>query len=296
MVNINTLKAICIFVFLFGFNHASLAQETVFYALRYSSPDRMSSPADTLNSLKKHYKKIDVLVPQAYVVDEAGNVSKEIEPAIFDFAVKHKMKVMPLVTNVGFNKDKAHQFLLDTNAQEKAIAALVTLCQKHHFYGVQLDFEMINIKDRGALTRFYVLAANALHKTGLIISFALAPLVTDKPDSFFLKKIYENWEGAYDFKKIGAVADFVSIMTYNQHGGRTTPGPTANLPWTEQTIIYALQSVPANKISLGIPAYSTHWYTGTCKVEGSEKICLKMRALNYQAARDVLKQNNARLK
>jgi spore germination protein YaaH len=50
-------------------------------------------------------------------------------------------------------------------------------------------------------------------------------------------------------------------MTYSQHTRRTPPGPVAGYPWMEGTIRYLLSlGVPPAKISLGLPAYSHHWF------------------------------------
>jgi spore germination protein YaaH len=271
------------------------ATENVFYVLRYHSQDRMSLPINTFMSLKNNYKKIDILIPQAYNINEWGVVDGEIEPDILKFAVQHSMKIMPLVTNRKFSKEIAHSFLSNIDAQTKALETIINICKQNHFYGIQLDFEMINIKDRDALTHFYVLAANELHKNGLLVSFAIAPIVTDKPNSLFLKKIYENWEGAYDLKTLGKAADFVSIMAYNQHGGPTTPGPTATLPWARQAVRYALQYIPSNKISVGIPDFSTHWFTGSAKVNQTEKVSIQMRGINYEKALTLTHQYNEKM-
>ncbi|HET7321239.1 MAG TPA: glycosyl hydrolase family 18 protein, partial [Longimicrobiaceae bacterium] len=56
-------------------------------------------------------------------------------------------------------------------------------------------------------------------------------------------------------------ADFISIMSYSQHTRRTPPGPQAGLPWVEAVARYFLRFVPAEKLSLGIPTGSQHWYT-----------------------------------
>src|SRR5579862_3771525 len=121
---------------LIAFTTNCFASENIFYALRFKSSDRMSSPEATMHSLKKHYKQIGILVPQAFYIDENGVVGGEIEPAILNFAVSKSMKIMPLVTNYRFDKQKAHQFLADPKVQRNALAALINLCKQNHFYGI----------------------------------------------------------------------------------------------------------------------------------------------------------------
>jgi spore germination protein YaaH len=51
-------------------------------------------------------------------------------------------------------------------------------------------------------------------------------------------------------------------MTYDQNTRWTTPGPVAGWQWTVDNLKYALAVVPKEKLSLGIPLYGYHWYTG----------------------------------
>jgi spore germination protein YaaH len=63
-------------------------------------------------------------------------------------------------------------------------------------------------------------------------------------------------------------------MTYDQHTRWTMPGPVAGWKWTMDNLEYALKFVPKEKLSLGIPLYGYHWFTGaptTDKTSGDEK-------------------------
>ncbi|MDR3476482.1 MAG: glycosyl hydrolase family 18 protein [Gammaproteobacteria bacterium] len=277
---------------LFCFSSVCFSMENVFYILRSNSPDRISSAESALSSLKKHYQSINILISQAYQIDENGMVWGDLDPSVADFSNEHKMKIMAMVTNAKFDKVKAHQFLLNKSAQKIAIESILAACQKHHYYGIQFDFEMIPLADRDALTAFYQAAAKTLHAQGLMVSFAVAPVVDDSPQhSYFLKRIYENWEGAYDLKALASSADFITVMAYNQHAGKTTPGSTAALPWVQTTIEYTLRFVPAAKISLGVPSYSNYWYTAK---EG-HSISAQMAGINFNQMRYLLQKYHASL-
>lgn len=87
-----------------------------------------------------------------------------------------------------------------------------------------------------------------------------------RPDEFagptqYHKWLFKNWRAGYDLKAMGEIGDFLSVMTYSQHTRRTPPGPQAALPWMDEVVRYYLQFVPAEKLSLGIPTGSQHWYT-----------------------------------
>ena len=78
----------------------------------------------------------------------------------------------------------------------------------------------------------------------------------------FAKWIYTDWRGAYDIAAIAKYVDLVCLMTYDQHTRWTMPGPVAGWQWTVDNLNYALKVVPKEKLSLGIPLYGYHWYTG----------------------------------
>ncbi len=272
----------------------SVAFENIFYVLRNDTLARMAAAKQAEMSLNNHFKAINILISQAYQVDEDGNVWGAVNQEIADFVTQHGMKLMLLITNPAFSKDIAHRFFANKVAQEKAVQTIVAACKKQHCYGVQFDYEMIPVTDREALTRFYQLAADILHKNKLVVSFAVAPLVAESPQaSDFLKKIYVNWEGAYDLKKLGEIGDFVTVMAYNQHGGATTPGPTASILWVEASIKTALQFIPAEKISLGIPAYSTYWFTGTDDVTG--RVAVNSVGISYEKMNALLQKYHVTL-
>lgn len=57
-------------------------------------------------------------------------------------------------------------------------------------------------------------------------------------------------------------------MTYDEHTRFTPPGPVAGYPWMLANLEYALQFVPKEKLSLGIPIYGYRWYAGDPGAEG----------------------------
>lgn len=287
------LKIMMILLLNLAISLPCFAYEKIFYTLRATSDDRMSSVDETLTQLKLHYRNIDMLIPQAYYTNRDGLLTGAgVEPAVLSFANSHHLKVMPLVTNYQFDGALAHAFLSNSELEKNVVDALVSLCEKNKFIGVQIDFEAIHLEDRELLTHFFQMAADAMHHHGFLISFAVAPVATNQPDSAFLKRLYDQWEGAYDLKSISKFADFISVMAYNQHDTGTTPGSTANADWVNQVIQYTLQFVPRNKLSLGIPSYSTYWHTGADSTSPKSHIHVKMDALSYHDAHQIVVSNH----
>src|SRR5439155_464047 len=81
-----------------------------------------------------HFDAVNILVSQAYQVDENGMVWGFVDPDVLKLSLKHSVKLMPLITNVGFDKTKAHKFLTNSVAQERALHFILSACQQYHYY------------------------------------------------------------------------------------------------------------------------------------------------------------------
>jgi spore germination protein YaaH len=139
---------------------------------------------------------------------------------------------------------------------------MVEICKRYGLYGMQIDFENVNVDDRDALTAFYKEAADALHKEGFKISIAAVHRSEESAGpNTYTKWMMEEWRGGYDLKALGEIGDFVKIMSYGQHTRRTTPGPSQGLPWLDQVLQYFVKYVPPEKLSLGITMSGALYYT-----------------------------------
>ena len=226
--------------------------ETMFY---------MVDDEQCFQSFRENIKHIDIVGPQSYRMDEDGILWGTVDPRIIDLAGKAKVKVMPLVMNPGFDQQMLHKLLQNPEAQERAVRSMLAVCVENKFYGIQFDFENIHISDKDAFTAFYKKTADALHRNGYAISIAVVPRASDDPgETGYHKWIFEYWRGAYDYKALAEVSDFISYMTYEQHSRRTPPGPVAGYTWMEACLKFVLRDVPSEKISLGIPFYSNYWH------------------------------------
>jgi spore germination protein YaaH len=184
-----------------------------------------------------------------------------VDPRITAAARAHGVKVVPLVMNPGFDQPSIHRVLASAELRTGAARNIAALCRAQRFDGIQFDFENVNVADRDLFTAFFRETAAALHAAGCTASAAVVPRTGEFPGpTSYHVWIYENWRGAYDYRALADAADFLSLMTYDQHTHRTPPGPVAGVPWMVRALEYVLSlGVPPAKVSLGIPAYSTHW-------------------------------------
>ena len=213
------------------------------------------------DSFVKHVDQIGIVGPQSFSVDSLGVVFGEVDPALIKLAAQHGVKVMPLVVNENFNQVELHKLLVDSTARMRAIDALVALCQRDRYWGIQFDIEDVSIADKDRFTNWYQAASHALRGAGFHISIAVVPRAGDLAGpTAYNRWMFDSWRGGYDLAALGNASDFVSWMTYDEHTRRTPPGPVAGLPWMTASVDYALRFIPADKLSLGVPLYGTHWF------------------------------------
>ena len=214
---------------------------------------------DSYRSLVAHIDQITVLGPQVYTVDSLGLVYGSLDRRVLELSKAHGVKVMPLIVNEGFNQAALHRLLADTAARERAIASLVELCRRHGYWGIQFDIENVNIQDRDRYTAWFTDAARALHAGGFTISAAIVHQTDDLPGpTGYHRFLADSWR-TFDIAALGKVADFLSVMSYDQHTRRTPPGPVAGIPWVRSVAEHFLRYMPAEKLSLGIPLYGDYW-------------------------------------
>jgi spore germination protein YaaH len=214
-----------------------------------------------IESLEQHVSQMTLVAPQSFSVDEEGFVDGEIPPAILETARRAEVAVMPLVVNPGFDRDAASALLRSLRAQQRAVAYLAQLAKRYDFVGWQLDLEYIDPADKSYYTRFVQRAAARLHRDGRLLSIAVVPRFSDVyPDVDPSREFHSGeWGAPYDFRALGRVADFMTLMTYDHHSSATPPGPVAGYDWVKAALEYATERIPRQKILLGIPFYGREW-------------------------------------
>jgi len=225
---------------------------------------------ESLESFKANVSRISVVCPQTFLISKEGVLSGSVNPRVLEIAKTNNIKVMPLIVNSGFNSELLHQIVSNPAARRRSIDMMQIYARQYKLDGWQFDLEGLNIKDRDNFTLYFKETAEALHKAGLQLSAALVHVTENVGGtSPYHQFLYENWRAGYSLKELAEAGDFLSIMTYDQHTRRTTPGPVAGPEWVEQVLKHLLaEGVPAAKISMGIPSYSVHWFSDYTEEKG----------------------------
>jgi spore germination protein YaaH len=195
------------------------------------------------------------------LTDGNGLVWGGANPAVMKSAEEHHVPVMPIVALM--HQLDLHKLLTTQPAKAAFIDTLVSESKKNGYSGFQIDFENVNWTDKDLLTALVADTASALHREHLQLTIATVPNAPGFPGkSAFSHWLYANWRGSFDLKALSESADLICLMTYDQNTRWTMPGPVAGYPWTADNVNYALQFVPKEKLSMGIPLYGYHWFAG----------------------------------
>lgn len=138
----------------------------------------------------------------------------------------------------------------DPLLREKHAEALAQLVVTQNFHGIDIDYESVPSTARASFTAFIELLADKLHDERRVLSVTVHAKTSD---------ITRNGPGAQDWRAIGAVADSVKIMAYDNHWSTSEAGAITPLDWLHLVASYAESVIPAGKAIIGLPWYGYDW-------------------------------------
>ena len=225
---------------------------------------------NSLASLKKHYKDIDLLIPEQLhavsadgaltIVDyERGQYTTKAMPAeaisiLKDDKLHQWMKslnppvelpTMGLINNydgVEWRIKEMAQMLANPAARQKLARDITEYAVESHEAGIVVDFEEVPDASQSQFRAFIAGLAPALHSAGLKLMIAL-PARDD----------------AYDYEFFGNQCDAIVLMNYDQHWLTSPPGPIAAQDWFVENLRQVFDVVPPQKVIVGIANYAYDW-------------------------------------
>jgi spore germination protein YaaH len=152
------------------------------------------------------------------------------------------------ISNFGatdFDADIAHGAMV--THRDVTLQNILALAKTSRLTGINIDFEGIRPSDRDAYSDFVADLATQLHAEGSMLMLSVPAKSSDNPG--------DDWTWPFDYAAIGKTADFIQVMTYDEHVPGQGPGPVAGLDWMKADLNYSVSQVTADKILLGLPAY-----------------------------------------
>lgn len=227
------------------------------HVLAYYTGDEAS-----LASLKRSSSHIDMLSIDVFNVQDDGSIARGDDLGAADFAVQHNIQVCACVSNYrgeplwDFDPELARAAI--QTHKDVFIDQLLDLARDERYAGVNIDLESIAYSDdiaadHAAFTAIIEELAGKLHALGKQLVISVPAKSADSPD--------DDWAYLYDLAALGKAADFLQLMTYDQHGPWGEPGPISALDWAEECTAYTASLVDPAKLLIGLPAYAYDWDT-----------------------------------
>ncbi len=187
----------------------------------------------------------------SYRVNSDGSLNSITDEKLIDQALKYNVAPLMVITNTkangGFDSDLVSKLLSSNDSQEKLLSSIEKTLKDKNYYGLNIDFEYVNPKDKDNFRIFVNRVKNRIKPNNYDLSIALAPKIKSDQKGV----LYE----AHDYEALGRLVDRVIIMTYEWG---YTYGPAmavAPLDKVRQVIEYAKTVIESRKIYMGIPNY-----------------------------------------
>ncbi|MCG8400240.1 MAG: glycosyl hydrolase family 18 protein, partial [Firmicutes bacterium] len=224
------------------------AQSSKKYEEKFNMSYIYFGQSDLYNSqVAKTKNSLNEISPNYFNISKDGDM--ELTPAVdaefIDEMHSEGIKVVPFLSN-HWDSEAGRNALENGTSLAEELADAV---KEYNLDGINVDIEGLNENDRDSYTEFVKILRSKLPE-GISLSVAVAA----NPRDFTI-----GWQGSYDYESLAKYADYLMIMAYDEHYGGAKPGPVASSSFVEDSIKYALERVPKEKIVLGIPFYGRYW-------------------------------------
>lgn len=152
-----------------------------------------------------------------------------------------------------FDEPLAHRTLTKRKHRKAAVAALVR--RAAGFSGVQIDLESLKRRDTRGLVKFTRAVRRALPRPKTV---SMAFMASSNARGYAAR--------GYNLAALGRILDVAVLMSYDQHGPWSGPGPIGAMPWVRAELSYFLTRVPRSKVDLGAAAYGYQWGGGSAEL------------------------------
>ncbi|MDD3653802.1 MAG: glycosyl hydrolase family 18 protein [Desulfotomaculaceae bacterium] len=223
-----------------------------------SSYNRLASSSSLISAIAPFWYRLS---PEngMDIWEQQNGLATADKSAVIEQARQNNVAVLALVHNMLYDgqtngKMLASKMLASAGTRQTFINQLEWLIKKYGFDGVNLDIENVYLKDRDKLSLLVKELYQRLEPQGYQITVCVPAKTWDDRSN--------TWSGPFDYSAIGRYAHHVVIMSYDEHGYTSGPGPIASAGWVESVVRFAVQNIPPQKILLGVPGYGFDWQIG----------------------------------
>jgi len=227
----------------------------------------VSWDSNSLASLKRHYKDIDVLIPeQLHAVTSDGALT------IVDYERYQTVKASPEEAISLLKDDKLHRWMKSANV-EIPIMGLLNNYDGQVWRVNEMAQMLANQEARHGLVRNVIEYAVEAHQSGIVVDFESIPEQSQANFREFVSELGSALhsvglklmvelparDDAYDYKFFGKECDAIVLLNFDQHWVSSPPGPIAAQDWFVENLHQVMKEVPAQKIVVGVANFAYDW-------------------------------------
>ncbi len=195
---------------------------------------------------------LSIVSADVFTIKADGTIAGSPPDKLLSLDKANDIRTYACISNYGendFDSALGHSAIVTNKAL--VTANMVSLVQDGGWEGVNVDFENLYPADRAAFSRFIHDLAAALHGKGLKLAISVPAKSSDDAG--------DDWSWPFDYASLGADADLIQLMTYDEHGPWSEPGSVAGFDWMERCVQYAVSVIDPAKLLIGLPAYGYDW-------------------------------------
>ncbi len=216
---------------------------------------------------RRHLDVLTEINPFAFVVKEDGSLRDlaDLKKSAWKRLIKsaHSKDVAVVPTVMWSDTENIQNILSNPSLRQRHIEEIVSMVKKGKYDGVDIDYE-------GKKSETKMFYAEFLRELKLALGSKILSCTIEArtpPDSLYAI-IPADLRYANDYVAIGAYCDSVKIMAYDQQRAdiklnsskKGAPYiPVADTDWVRKVVALAIQTIPKEKIMLGIPTYGREW-------------------------------------
>jgi cellulose synthase/poly-beta-1,6-N-acetylglucosamine synthase-like glycosyltransferase/peptidoglycan/xylan/chitin deacetylase (PgdA/CDA1 family) len=226
---------------------------------------------NSLASLSKHYKDIDLLIPEQLHAVSADGAMSIVD---YDPNGQKTVKATPPQGVAILKEDKLHQWMKSqVPPVELPMMGLLNNYDGSQWHVTEMAQMLANPAARQSLVRDVVEFAVEAHEAGIVVDLEEVPKESQEHFQKFAAELGSGLHAVglkfmlelparddeYDYEYFGKQADAIVLANYDQHWLTSGPGPIVSQDWYVENLKELLDVVPAQKVIVAVGSYAYDW-------------------------------------
>lgn len=191
-------------------------------------------------SLGAHADQISAAAFTGLLAQGDGALVDRLDPSLLELARARGVPAWALVQNLDAQTVEWSPLALEPPARARLIDRIDAACERHRLAGVHVDLE--ELTDWTSVVALVRELSARLHARGLEVAVDVPAFLDGDA-----------------LERLGAAADQVIVMAYDEHDERDAAGPIASQRFVEAALGDAAARVPTTRLVAGLGIYGYDW-------------------------------------